>query len=128
MRAVLACMAKELKGLGHQYHFLQNRSKNPSYPYFVGEIFPQEGITEDGKKEYTMLLTGFDRSEDFIRLLECAEAVEGYFPTVSGRTFFEGNQCIAAYFSGATPIPSGEEGLQKMEIKLSVKSWKGCEG
>lgn len=127
MRAALACMARELKGLGIQYHFLQNRDKKPCYPYFVGEAFPQEGITEDGKKEYAMLLTGFDRSEDFTGLLECAEAVEGHFPAVSGRTFFEGNQCIAAYFSGATPIPSGEGGLQKVEIKLSVKSWKGCE-
>ncbi len=127
MRAVLACVAKELKGMGMQYRFLQNRSKKPAYPYFVGEIFPQEGITEDGKKEYAMLLTGFDRSEDFTGLLDCAETIEGRFPAVSGRTFLSGGQCITAYFSGATPIPSGEEGLQKVEIKLSVKSWKGCE-
>lgn len=125
MKGVLKYIAKELGGIPVQYHFLQNRAGKVTYPYFVGEIFPVDMASEDGRKEYSMLLTGFDRSEDLLRLLREAEKITEYFPSVEGRTAITGRQCIAVFSSEPAPVASGEENLQKLQISLTIKSWKG---
>lgn len=130
MKQVLKLIASEMKNANIDYHFMKNRKKRITYPYFVGELLPTEATTEDGKKEFTLVLDGFNRKSEttegtLLELLEEAEKIEDHFPQVGGLTAIVKNQAIAVYFSGCQSVDSGDEQLEKVQVNLSIKTWKG---
>lgn len=96
------------------------------YPYFVGELpSPTEYLTEDGKEETTMFITGFHRG-NAITLFEYAERIKSIFPPIFGlRAKTDNGGAIAVFFDGFSPIPTGEADFKKIEIHLKIKEWKG---
>lgn len=130
MKQVLKFIASEMKKAGIDYHFLRNKKRKVAYPYFVGELFPAEPVTEDGKKEFTLLVEGFNRKSEatdgtLYELLEEAEKIEYHFPSVGGLTTVVNNQAIVVFFCGCQPVDSGDEQLEKVQVNLSIKMWKG---
>ena len=119
-----------MKKAGIDYHFMKNKEKKITYPYFVGELIPTESITEDGKKEFTLVLDGFNRQSEttegtLFELLETAEKIENHFPSVEGLTAIVKNQAIAVYYLSCQPVDSGDGQLEKVLVNLSIKTWKG---
>lgn len=130
MKQVLKLIASEMKKANVDYHFMKNKKKRITYPYFVGELLPTESTTEDGKKEFTLVLDGFNRKSEttegtLFELLEEAEKIENHFPQVEGLTAIVKNQAIAVYFSSCQSVDSGDEQLEKVQVNLSIKTWKG---
>lgn len=130
MKQVLKLIASEMKKANIDYHFMKNKKKRITYPYFVGELLPTESTTEDGKKEFTLVLDGFNRKSEttegtLFELLEEAEKIEDHFPQVEGLTAIVKNQAIAVYFSSCQSVDSGDEQLEKVQVNLSIKTWKG---
>lgn len=130
MKKMLKYIADGMKVAGVHYYLTQNKSRKITYPYFVGELIPVTPITEDGGNEFTLILDGFNResavtSGTLFELLEEAEKIEDTFPGVEGRTAVIDNQAIAVFYCSAVPIESDEEQLQRLQITLTVKTWKG---
>lgn len=130
MKKILNVIKTEMKSAGIDYHFQENKKSPPSYPYFVGELIPVVTGSEDGMKEYTIILNGFNRktannSGDLLELLDAADVIETHFPVVGGFRTVINNQAIVIHFANFQPIDSGDEQLNKIEITLQIKTWKG---
>lgn len=130
MKKVLKFIAGEMKKTPVDYHFLKNKKSKPTYPYFVGELLPVDPTTEDGMKEFTLVLDGFNRKTatnegTLFQLLEEAEKIEEHFPSVEGLTAIVEDQAIAVFYCSCEPVDSGDEQLQKVQVNLTVKTWKG---
>lgn len=124
MKKALKFIKNEMALIPVDYHFMKNKKSKPTYPYFVGELLPTEPTTEDGGKEYTLVVEGFHRGT-LLELLEKAETIEEHFPSVEGLCTVDGNEAIAVFSSTTQPVDSGAEGLEKVQINLILKIWKG---
>lgn len=130
MRQILKLISSEMKKAGIDFHFIKNKKVRITYPYFVGELLPAEPDTEDGKREFTLTLDGFNRESEntegtLFELLEKVEKIEEHFPPVEGLTALVGNQTIAVFYSGCQPVDSGNEQLERVQVNLTIKTWKG---
>lgn len=94
------------------------------YPYFVGEITEDESMTEDGAETSTLILTGFHRGKR-IALEEIKEKIKKHFSTIDGLRAAIDSGAIAVFYGGAFFVPTGEANLQKIQINLKIKQWKG---
>lgn len=94
------------------------------YPYFVGELTEDEPMTEDGAETSTLILTGFHRGKRIV-LEEVKEKIKKHFSTINGLRAAIDSGAIAVFYGGAFFIPSGEADLQKIQINLKIKQWKG---
>ena len=124
MEQVLKVILAKMQEAKVNYHFEKYKTSKPSYPYYIGELFPVIVDSEDGMKQFTMVLDGFHRGT-LLELLKETEKIEKAFPMVEGFQTLVGNQSIIVFFSSCQPIPSGEEQLEKVEIQLLIKTWKG---
>lgn len=124
MREVLKLISQEMASIPLDYHFQVNKKSKPTYPYFVGELIPADTNSEDGRKEYTWIVTGFSRST-ILDLLESVEKIEKHFPSVEGLCVVNSTCSIVIYTSTTRVLESGAEGLQKTETYLTIKTWKG---
>ena len=123
MIELLNFIQQELNNAGIPYEF-ERWTDAVSYPYFVGETSPVEPMNEDGMEETTFILTGWNRS-DLYPLYLISEKIRNIFPPVGGKTaILESGSGIAVFFADAFPIDSGEEDLRKIQINLTVKTWK----
>lgn len=130
MKKMLKFIADGMKEAKVDYHLTKNKKKRVTYPYFVGDLLPVDPVTEDGMKEFTLVLDGFNRETattegTLIELLEEAEKIEEEFPLVGGKTAVVGNEAIAVFYGNCAPVDSGDEQLQKVQVTLTIKTWKG---
>ena len=105
------------------YEFGQWTSK-VKYPYFVGEITEEPTMTEDGLEESTLILTGFNRGAK-ICLETAKEKIKKHFHSIHGLRGSTESGTIAVFFDGSFFVPTGESGLEKIQINLKIKEWKG---
>ena len=95
------------------------------YPYFVGELSEEEPMTEDGAEFSTLILTGFHRGKR-ITLEELKKKIKKHFNPIYGQRGQTESGAIAVFYAGAFYVPSGEAELQKIQINLTIKEWKGA--
>ena len=93
--------------------------------YFVGEVTEDPITTEDGLEESTMILTGFCRGDSRMPLETEKQKIKKHFHPIYGMRAKTDSGSIAVFFDGAFYIPSGEAQLQKIQINLKIKEWKG---
>ena len=124
---MLRYIAEQMNAIGIAYAFGE-WGDEIQYPYFVSELpSPEEIIAEDGSEETTMLLTGFQRGGSYLDLERVKEAVKTHFDPIYGRRgeTTDGG-AIAVFYAGAFYVPTGEAGLKKIQINLTIKRWKGA--
>lgn len=110
--------------LGIPYEYWEWTSNDIPGRYWVGECTDIPTNTEDGYRESTMLLTGTTRGKAIV-LETDKQAIENHFPVAGGlRAAIDGG-AIAVFFAGATPVPTGEADLKRIQINLDIKEWKG---
>lgn len=120
----LKFLNEEMDALSVPYEFGQ-WSADVVYPYFVGEKpSPEEYIAEDRSVETVVYITGFHRGL-FTDLLEIADKIRERFDPVNGLRVKTDSGSIAVFFDGSFPVPSGEADLNKIQINLRIKEWKG---
>ena len=109
--------------MGLNYEFME-WSKEPIYPYFVGEYQETEPTTEDGLQESTVILSGFTRGT-WLDLETAKATIENYFNKISGKivTDNKGN-AVAIFYANSTPVQTGDAELKRIDIYLTVKEWK----
>ena len=95
-----------------------------TYPYTVGEISEEPPMTEDGAEISTLILTCWNRGT--LLVLEQLKAkIKKHFHPIHGLRGDTDSGTIAVFYESSFPIPSGEEGLKKIQINLKIKEWKG---
>lgn len=123
MDEVLAVVNKQLESLGLNYEFGRMSESPPKYPYWVGEYSEPEGLTEDGKDEPTVILTGFSRGKH-IDLEKQKSIIKDHFRHgVSVIT--DTGSAVVIFYGGSLPIPLEDDDLKKCQVNLSIKTWKG---
>jgi len=115
---------EQMEALGIQYEFGEWTS-DVKYPYFVGEITEDEPTTEDGKEESTLILTGWNRATGRLPLEEVKNKIKKHFHSVFGLRAQTDSGAIAVFYGGAFYIPTNEADLEKIQINLKLKQWKG---
>lgn len=123
MDDVLAVVNEQLESLGLNYEFMKMTASPPTYPYWVGEYSEPEGLTEDGKEEPTVILTGFSRGKN-IDIENQKTLIKDHFRHgVSVIT--ESGSAVVIYYGGSLPMPLEDDDLKKCQVNLSIKTWKG---
>lgn len=119
---MLKFINNELEKAGIPYEFMRWTGEL-QYPYFVGEYTEFPPATEDGCKESTMIITGFTR-ESWMELESYRAKIERHFPAAGGLRGRTSSGVIAVFYGGASPIPTGEADLKKIQINLDIKEWR----
>lgn len=108
------------------YEFMRWTSAVVPDPYFVGEITESPVMTEDGKEESTMLLTGFSRGS-YADIEKAKERIKSHFSPVYGlRGQTESGSTVVVFYDNAFYVPTGEADLKKLQINLKIFLWKGA--
>lgn len=123
MKSVLGIIASELKSIGVPYEFMRWTSA-VQYPYFVGEYTETPTLTEDGKEEGTLILTGYTRGSWF-DLEQMKTKIKSHFPNVYGLRKSTDDGALVISYRDSMPVDSGEAELKKIQITLDIKQWKG---
>jgi len=117
----LAFVGNVLSAAGINYQFAEFGG-TITYPYFVGEYTESEPLTEDGLEESTFLLTGYSRGS-WLALETAKETIKALF--INGKTaILPSGRGIAVFWSDSIPIPTQDEEIKRMEIRLTIKEWR----
>lgn len=101
------------------YKFLEWKGKI-TYPYFVGEYQESEALNENGMQDVLFILNGFTRNE----WLELEQAKATIEKVVNKRGILPNGNGIAIMYSNSLVVPTGENELKRMEIRLKIKEWR----
>ena len=111
---VLTIMNNEMEKLKIPYTF-DTWDTDITLPQFIGEISETPTLDEDGKSEYTFILTGY--ATNYTYLLGVAEQLKKkYKPSavVNG---------VVIIYNSCTPIDNGTDDLKQIQITLTIKDW-----
>ena len=114
MIEVLTTFNKEMEKLNIPYTF-DTWDNDVELPQFIGEISEITNINEDGKSEYSFILTGY--STNYTYLFSIAEKLKSKYkssPIVDG---------IVIKYDNATPIDNGTDDLKQIQINFNIKKW-----
>lgn len=112
-----------LESLSIPYEFMV-WTQGLSFPYAVGEYTEIESINEDGCETGTFLLT-VTTDKSFLILEEIKAKVKDFFPADGRTAILDNGSGIAVSYSSSFPVLTGEQGLNRIQINLNIKEWKG---
>lgn len=84
-------------------------------PHWVGEISENPNLNEDGKSEYSFILTGFAR--DYTYLFDVANEFKKRFAT--GEII--GNAVVM--YERTIVVPISTDGVKQIQINLTINDW-----
>lgn len=111
-----------MESLSIPYEFMQ-WTKDLSFPYFIGEYTEVEPLDEDGKEEGILILTG-TTDKSYITLESIKESLKQFFPSHGRTAILDSGSGIAVSFSNAFPVPTGVQGLVRIQINLNIQEWR----
>ena len=111
---VLTTVKNEMEKLNIPYTF-DTWDNDIELPQFIGEISEVTNINEDGKSEYSFILTGYATSYSY--LFGVAEQLKVKYKTSA---IVDG---IVIKYDNTTPIDNGTEDLKQIQINLTIKKW-----
>ena len=114
MIEVLTTLKNELEKLNIPYTF-DNWDNEIQLPQFIGEISEVTNVNEDGKSEYSFILTGY--ATNYSYLFGVAEQLKTrYKPSavVDG---------LAIIYNSCNTIDNGTDDLKQVQITLTIKEW-----
>ena len=111
---VLPTIKNELENLNIPYTF-DAWYNDVELPQFIGEISETPTVDEDGKSEYSLILTGYAKSYSY--LFGVAEQLKrNYKPSL----IVDG--CILQYNNTIT-VDNGTDDLRHIQINMTIKKW-----
>ena len=111
---VLTTLKNEMETLDIPYTF-DTWDQEIELPQFIGEISETPTYDEDGKSEYSFILTGY--STNYTYLFSIAEKLKSKYkssPSVDG---------IVIKYNSANPVDNGSDDLKQIQINLTIKKW-----
>lgn len=123
MKSALGIIATELNSIGVPYEFMRWTS-TVTDRYFVGEYTETPTLTEDGKEEGTMILTGTTRGT-WMELEQDKEKIKNHFPSIYGLRIPTEDGAVVIRYRESFPVDTGEADLKRIQINLDITQWKG---
>jgi len=123
MITVLKAVAEELSALGINYHYAEYKDNPPKYPYWVGSYTASDGAYEDGETDISFILTGFFRGQTILETEREKSRIIDHFR--KGRRIADKGFAAVIFYSNSLDVPQDIEDMNKSEIYLTIKYWKG---
>ena len=114
MIEVLTTFNKEMEKLNIPYTF-DTWDSDVELPQFIGEISEFTNVNEDGKSEYSFILTGYATNCTY--LFSVAEQLKAKYKTSA---IVDG---IVIKYDNATTIDNGTDDLKQIQINFNIKKW-----
>ena len=111
---VLTTLKNEMEKLNIPYTF-DGWDSEVKLPQFIGEISEITNQNEDGKSEYSFILTGYATTYSY--LFGVAEQLKAKYKTSA---IVDG---IVIKYDNATTIDNGTEDLKQIQINFNIKKW-----
>lgn len=119
----LKYIADSMESLEIPYEFMV-WTQDLCYPYVVGEYSEFDTVNEDGLEEGTFILT-ITTDKKYITMEELKDKIKKFFPSEARTAILDNGSGIAVSFATSFPVLTGEQGLNRMQINLNIKEWKG---
>ena len=114
MIEVLTTFNKEMEKLNIPYTF-DSWDSEVELPQFIGEISEITNQNEDGKSEYSFILTGYATTYSY--LFGVAEQLKAKYKTSA---IVDG---IVIKYDNATTVDNGTDDLKQIQINFNIKKW-----
>ena len=114
MTDILTTMNTEMEKLNIPYTF-DTWDDDVELPQFIGEISETPTVDEDGKSEYSFILTGY--ATNYSELFAISEQLKAKYKTSA---IVDG---IVIKYDNATTIDNGTEDLKQIQINFNIKKW-----
>ena len=114
MTDILTTMNTEMEKLNIPYTF-DTWDDDVELPQFIGEISETPTVDEDGKSEYSFILTGY--ATTYSELFAISEQLKSKYKTSA---VVDG---IVIKYDNATTIDNGTEDLKQIQINFNIKKW-----
>lgn len=114
MIEVLTIINSEMEKMNIPYTF-DNWDTDIELPQFIGEISETTNVNEDGKSEYSFILTGY--ATNYSYLFGVAEQLKSKYKTSA---IVDG---IVIKYDNTTTINNGTDDLKQIQITFNVKKW-----
>ena len=111
---VLTTFKNEMDKLNIPYTF-DTWDTDVELPQFIGEISEITNINEDGKSEYSLILTGYATTYSY--LFEVAEQLKNKYKTSA---IVDG---VVIKYDNTTTINNGTDDLKQIQINLKITKW-----
>ena len=111
---VLTTLKNEMEKMNIPYTF-DNWDNDIELPQFIGEISETTNINEDGKSEYSFILTGY--ATNYSYLFGVAEQLKNKYKTSA---IVDG---VVIKYNNTTTINNGTDDLKQIQINLTIKKW-----
>ena len=111
---VLTLINDEMKKMNIPYTF-DTWDNEIQLPQFIGEISEVTNVNEDGKSEYSFILTGY--ATNYSYLFGVAEQLKTKYKTSA---IVDG---IVIKYDNTTPIDNGSDDLKQIQINFNIKKW-----
>ena len=111
---VLTTLKNEMEKQNIPYTF-DTWDNDVELPQFIGEISEIPNVNEDGKSEYSFILTGYATTYSY--LFGVAEQLKAKYKTSA---IVDG---IVIKYDNATTIDNGTEDLKQIQINFNIKKW-----
>ncbi len=119
---MLNILAQEMDGIGIPYDFPTWHGNAPK-TYWIGEYIEAPVLSEDGRQEYTVILTGTSR-ESFTILEEQKRKIKSHFNPISGLRKKVESGVVAFFYENSLSVPTDDPDLYRIQINLIVKEWR----
>ena len=111
---VLTTIKNELEQLNIPYTF-DSWDNDVELPQFIGEISEINNANEDGKSEYSFILTGY--ATNYSYLFDVAEQLKSKYKTSA---IVDG---IVIKYDNTTTIDNGSDDLKQIQINFNITKW-----
>lgn len=111
---VLTLIDDELEKLKIPYTF-DNWDNEIELPQFIGEISEITNVNEDGKSEYSFILTGY--ATNYSYLFKVAEQLKTKYKTSA---IVDG---IVITYENMFTVKNGSDDLKQIQINFNLKKW-----
>ena len=111
---VLTIMNDELEKMNIPYTF-DTWDKEVELPQFIGEILEEPTLDEDGRNEYSFILTGY--ATNYSYLFEVGERLRKKYKMsdiVKG---------VVIKYDKLITVDNGSDDLKQVQITLKIKEW-----
>lgn len=122
MNDVLKVFAEAMNELNINYDFMEWKTTPVPYPYFVGQYFIDNYVSESGLTEGQILLIGWDRNNSFKNLVDIDNKVKKHFREF--RKMINNKSMNINYFQSNSEYAESND-LRKIEIRLDFSLWEG---
>ena len=114
MTDVLTILKNEMETMNIPYTF-DTWDSDIELPQFIGEISEINNANEDGKSEYSFILTGYATTYSY--LFGISEQLKTKYKT---STIVDG---IVITYNNTFTVKNGTDDLKQIQINMTIKKW-----